>query len=64
MICDDVDLRESSTICAVKQPLKRAACRRDWDNCLVAFSNLSFIHDYVEKDGVGDEHDGGGVEGI
>ena len=64
MICDNVDLRESSAIRAVKQPLKRAGCGRDWDNRLVAFSNLSITEDYVEKDGVGDEHDGGGVEGI
>ena len=49
MICADVDLRESSAIRTVKQPLKRAGCGRDWDNRLVAFSNLSITEDYVEK---------------
>ena len=43
MICDEVHLRESSSIGAVKQPLKGAACGRDRDNCLVTFSNLMYL---------------------
>ena len=52
MICDEVHLRESSSVGAVKQPLKGAACGRDRDNCLVAFSNLSIIDDYLEKEDI------------
>ena len=37
---DDDDLRQGSAIRAVKQPFKFAARRGDWDDCLVAFSDL------------------------
>ena len=37
---DDDDLRQGSAIRAVEQPFKFAARRGDWDDCLVAFSDL------------------------